>query len=29
MTDYWGNRRVDDVYLHNGRRERIAGYGTT
>ncbi|MFW5776270.1 MAG: arylsulfatase [Spirochaetota bacterium] len=27
MTDYWGNRRVDDVYLHNGRRERIAGYG--
>lgn len=27
MTDYWGNRRVDDVYIHNGDQVHIPGYG--
>ncbi len=27
MSDYWGNRRVDDVYIHNGRKKRVPGYG--
>lgn len=27
MTDHWANRRVDDIYLHNGTKRRIPGYG--
>jgi arylsulfatase A-like enzyme len=26
--DYWGNDYFDDVYLHNGKREKFAGYCT-
>lgn len=28
VPDFWGNDCFDDVYIHNGRRERMNGYCT-
>lgn len=28
VSDYWGNDYFDDVYIHNGSRERFKGYST-
>ncbi len=28
VPDYWGNDYIDDVYIHNGKREPVSGYCT-
>jgi arylsulfatase A-like enzyme len=28
VTDYWGNKRMNDTYLRNGKWEKFSGFGT-